>query len=242
MQEDFTNVYQDEERARFYSKLDFPGTYYLAYRDLPELLGRHVAGTRALDFGCGAGRSTRFLIRQGFPQAVGVDISAQMIEQAKSVDPNGDYRLLSSPDLQELKGATFDLVLASFTFDNIPTEDQKVTLLRSIRGLLAPEGRILCLVSSPEIYLHEWSSFTTKDSPENRNAGDGDGVRIVMLDVDDQRPVEDLLCSEKGYERVFRRAGVRCHEILQPLGRETDPFEWVSESAIPPWTIYVLGP
>ena len=32
----FSNVYEDAKRAEAYSKLEFPGTYYLAYRDLPK--------------------------------------------------------------------------------------------------------------------------------------------------------------------------------------------------------------
>ncbi len=50
------------------------------YDDLPALIAEHVLGTRALDFGCGAGRSTRFLRGLGF-QTVGVDIAAPMLEQ-----------------------------------------------------------------------------------------------------------------------------------------------------------------
>jgi hypothetical protein len=32
---DFFNVYEDKARAQAYADLEFPGTYYLAYRDLP---------------------------------------------------------------------------------------------------------------------------------------------------------------------------------------------------------------
>ena len=35
MNHTFGNVYEDEERARAYATLQFPGTYYLAFRDLP---------------------------------------------------------------------------------------------------------------------------------------------------------------------------------------------------------------
>ena len=52
----FTNVYEDPRRAEAYANLEFPGTYYLAYRDLPEIIFEHVKGRKALDFGCGAGR------------------------------------------------------------------------------------------------------------------------------------------------------------------------------------------
>jgi len=62
----FVNCYQDTERAEAYSKLEFARTYYLAYRDLPEIFRAHVQGRAAIDFGCGAGRSTRFLRQCGF--------------------------------------------------------------------------------------------------------------------------------------------------------------------------------
>jgi len=63
---EFRNAYEDAEFAEAYSKLEFPGTYHLAYRDLPQIIREHVRGRAALDFGCGAGRSTRFLRQQGY--------------------------------------------------------------------------------------------------------------------------------------------------------------------------------
>lgn len=51
----FSNVYEDGKRAEAYSKLEFPGTYYLAYRDLPKIIRRYVRGRKAIDFGCGTG-------------------------------------------------------------------------------------------------------------------------------------------------------------------------------------------
>ncbi len=92
MTTDHVNPYHDRARADAYAGLEFPGTYYLAYRDLPAIIGEHVTGPRALDFGCGAGRSTRFLRRLGFDSVVGVDISEPMVAQARARDPDGDYR------------------------------------------------------------------------------------------------------------------------------------------------------
>ena len=105
---DMRNCYDDDGYAAAYARLEFPGTYYLAFRDLPQLFDRHVRGRRALDFGCGTGRSTRFLIAQGFA-ATGVDIAAEMVRRAWAIDPAGDYRLVADGDLLKLDfGAIWD--------------------------------------------------------------------------------------------------------------------------------------
>ena len=237
----FFNVYDDKARADAYAKLEFPGTYYLAYRDLPAIIGEHVPGTKALDFGCGTGRSTRFLHKLGFDSVVGVDIAEQMVVQARERDPQGEYGLVPDGDLSGLASGAYDLVLCAFTFDNIPTMKKKVALFQSLKHLLTDGGRIVSLVSSPEIYVNEWASFSTKDFPENRAAASGDQVRIVMLDVEDKRPVEDILWTDRDYHEVYKRAGLVPINIYRPLANQAEPYPWVSETAIAPWVIYVLG-
>jgi len=107
--------------------------------------------------------------------------------------------------------------------------------------LLRAGGRIVNLVSSPEIYVNEWASFSTKDFPENRTAQCGEKVRIVMLDVKDRRPVEDILWTNEGYRDAYERAGVKPIKTYRPLANQTEPHSWVSETTIAPWVIYVLG-
>jgi SAM-dependent methyltransferase len=241
MTEEFSNVYDDEARAEAYAELEFPGTYYLAYRDLPAIIHEHVGGRRALDFGCGAGRSTRFLRALGF-DAVGVDSSEPMLERARERDPGGDYRHVPDGDLGGMAAGAFDLVLSAFTFDNIPTMEKKITLFSSLRRLLAGGGRIVSLVSAPEIYVNEWASFSTTGFPENRAARSGDTVRIVMLDVEDRRPVEDILWTDEAYLEVYERAGLLPLRTYRPLAGQADAVLWVNETTIAPWVIYVLGP
>jgi ubiquinone/menaquinone biosynthesis C-methylase UbiE len=237
--ESFSNVYEDADRARAYAELDYPGTYYLAFRDLPMLVRKHVGGTRALDFGCGAGRSSRFLRNLGF-QVIGVDVSQAMLEQARGRDPRGDYRWIGEGGLAGLGAGSFDLVLAAFTFDNVP-DPQKISALTELRRLLAPGGRLLVVVSSAAIYLHQWTSFSTRDFPENRTARDGDFVRIVMLDVPDRRPVVDVLCSDTHYRELFGAVGLSVVDAFSPLASGAESVTWVSETTISPWIIYVLG-
>jgi SAM-dependent methyltransferase len=235
----FSNSYDDASRAEAYSALEFPGTYYLAYRDLPEIILAHVTGRRAIDFGCGTGRSTRFLRRLGF-DAIGVDISKEMIRKAKELDPEGDYRLIEDVSLGQLESGAYDLVLSAFTLDNIPTIERKVRLFEEIGRLLNRNGRIVNLVSSPDIYIHEWASFSTRDFPENKNAKAGDTVKIIITDVDDSRPVEDIVWPDEDYREVYRRAGLEVVIMRKPLARDDEPYGWVNETMIAPWVIYVL--
>jgi SAM-dependent methyltransferase len=236
---EFANVYEDARRAEAYAKLEFPGTYYLAYRDLPEIIFRHVKGRKAIDFGCGTGRSTRFLQKLGF-DAIGVDIAEDMIKKAREIDPNGDYSLIRDGDFSKFEEGAYDIILSAFTFDNIPTEERKVKLFEKLGSLLKSEGCIVNLVSSPEIYVNEWASFSTRDFPENKFAKCGDKVKIIVTAIDDKRPVEDIIWPDKDYRETYKKAGLRLIETYKPKAREDEPFKWVNETKIAPWVIYVL--
>ena len=235
----FGNVYEDEERARAYATLQFPGTYYLAFRDLPGLVRRYNHGSRALDFGCGTGRSTRFLRNLGL-NVIGADISQAMLESSTCARPFRRYHLVRDNITGEFAPGSFDVILAAFTFDNMPTK-AKADALNALRTLLASDGCLLLVVSSPAIYVNEWASFSTRDFPENRHARDGDRVRIVMLDVPDHRPVEDVFCTDAHYRRLFESAGLRVLDVQSPLATGEEATQWVSETRTAAWTIYVLG-
>jgi SAM-dependent methyltransferase len=236
----FSNAYADARRAEAYAKLGFHGSYYLAYRDLPGIFRKHVKGTAALDFGCGTGRSTRLLRDLGF-DPIGVDISAQMIEQARAHDADGRYALITEGDPGAVPRDHFDLVLAAFTFDNIPGVEHRVQLLRSLADRLGADGRLILLGSTPELYTHEWTSFSTHTFPENARASSGDIVRVVITEGDDDRPVEDLLWFDDDYRSLFERAGLDLLEARRPLATGEEPYAWVNETTVAPWVIYVLA-
>jgi ubiquinone/menaquinone biosynthesis C-methylase UbiE len=235
----FINSYQDMKRAEAYAKLEYPGTYYLAYRDLPELIGEYAKQGRALDVGCGTGRSTRFLRDLGFP-VIGVDIAESMLQKARQIDPVGDYRLTAEGDLGQFHDGMFELVSSIFTFDNIPTKEAMMRLSREMGRVLTSDGVILNLTSAPELYGRDWASFLTTPFPENRRPQSGDRVRVIVTDVDDSRPVEDVFWTREDYSEVFGEAGLEVVTVRSPLATGREPFEWTNEIKVAPWMIYVV--
>jgi len=227
------------ERAVSYSKMEFYGTYYLAFRDLPDLFSKYAEGGKAIDFGCGAGRSTRFLKSLGF-KTLGVDISLEMIDLAKEKDPEGNYLIIEDGVLNGLANKSFDLVFSAFTFDNVPAMAKKIGLFSEFHRVLKPGGCVVNLVSSPELYVNDWVSFKTTCFPENITAKSGDIVRTIILDTDDHRPVDDELCTDVDYKEIYAKTGFDILDVHKPLALHSEPYPWVNETRIAPWTIYVL--
>jgi len=235
----FENSWGNEVRSGSYSKLEFPNTYHLAYRDLPNIIANHIQGKKAIDFGCGTGRSTRFLKKLDF-NVIGIDISQDMLNYAKELDPSGEYQLVSDGQYNHLGQGQFDLVQSIFTFDNISGWGNRINILKSLSNLLSHNGKMICLDSNSELYTNEWASFSTKDFPENKSARTGDIVKVIMTDVEDMRPVEDILWTEDDYHTLFERSGLTIEAIYKPLGDESEPYHWINEELVAPWFIFVL--
>ena len=140
----------------------------------------------------------------------------------------------------EQRAAAYDLVLAAFTFDNIPSRERKVRLLEGLARLLAADGKIVIIVSTPEMYTHEWATFTTKEYPANKTARCGDIVRIVTKDYSDARPVDDILWPHEDFLDVFEQASLEVVTVERPLANGDEGIAWGSETTVAPWAIYVL--
>lgn len=79
----------------------------------------------ALDFGCGAGRLTYGLVVAGFDEAIGVDVSAEMIAAAGDLvdDPVRCHFLLNDrPDLSVIEDSSIDFVYSCRVLQHMPPE------------------------------------------------------------------------------------------------------------------------
>jgi hypothetical protein len=49
-----------------------------------------------------------------------------------------------------------------------------------------------------------------------------------------------IIWTDEYYQETYRIAGLEIVKIYKPLAKESEPYKWINETRIAPWTIYVL--
>ena len=226
-----------ETQAGAFAGLEMQGTQYLAFRDIPMLI-REYAGSVAsvLDYGCGAGRSTRFMKRLGF-NAVGVDVSKDMLDQARSKDGSGEYHHIPS-GLLPFEDSTFDLIFSSFVFLEVSRIEEIERILKEMKRVLRKDGVIIFVTSSTEATAGNWVSLSYAFPENDKPLKSGDTVKLLIQGV--EVVFHDYFWSEEDYIGAAERAGLVLAKLHKPLGFRDDPVEWRDETKMSPTAIYLL--
>ncbi|WP_370948798.1 class I SAM-dependent methyltransferase [Amycolatopsis sp. cg5] len=93
-----------------------------------------------LDVGCGPGTVTGYLAERGV-DVTGVDLSPRMIEHARRLYPDCEFRVGSSTDL-ELAEASYGGLLGWWSLFNLP-RDVLPQVLSSFARALKPKGQLM---------------------------------------------------------------------------------------------------
>ncbi|MEE1227835.1 MAG: methyltransferase domain-containing protein [Lachnospiraceae bacterium] len=131
--------YNDAEIVNYYS--DFIKAGLFRYEEM--LVDKYfVLGGNTLDVGCGAGRVTIPLYRNGY-RVIGMDYSAKMIEEAKRLNPEIDYQVGNI--LQTKYGDDeFDNIIFSFNgLMLLESYDDRLAATKEIRRLLNADGKFI---------------------------------------------------------------------------------------------------
>jgi SAM-dependent methyltransferase len=226
-----------EKQAGAFAELEMQGTQYLAFRDIPMLI-REYAGSVAsvLDYGCGAGRSTRFLKRLGF-NAIGVDVSQDMLEQARSKDGSGEYRHIPS-GLLPFEDSAFDLVFSSFVFLEVSRIEEIERILKEMKRVLRKDGTIIFVTSSTEAPTGNWVSLSYAFPENDKPLKSGDTIKLLIQGVD--VVFHDYFWTDEDYSGAAERAGLSLAKLHKPLGSHDDPIDWRDETKMSPIAIFVL--
>ena len=94
------------------------------------------AGDAVLDIGCGPGNNAK-IVSETEVTLMGIDLSAEMVEQAKTHVPTGFFR---KGDMRRIyETGPFDVVIASFCIVHLQAEEAR-SLFHRLAALLEPGG------------------------------------------------------------------------------------------------------
>jgi SAM-dependent methyltransferase len=216
-----------------------------------EALAREhgLRGRRALDVGCGTGKSFLPLARRGY-RVTACDISPEMLAQARRVAPAG-VRLVEA-DMRELPDlGRFDLVTCLDDAVNYLLGDEDLTrALRSMAGAVAVGGVLIFDTNTLATYASDytrahvvegadvfvcWRGQGVEEGRDGERRATGDGLWVREQSVHRQRHRD-----RAEVERALRDAGLRCVAVL---GQRTGAvIEERLDEAVHTKALYVARP
>ncbi len=219
-----------------YSKFGIEGTSLLAFRDVPDLINKYVKGKKTLDYGCGPGRSTRFLKSMGL-DVIGVDISDKCLQMCKD-NATAHYCKIENGKLPFIDNS-YDFVFSSLVFLAIATKRDISTALREIHRILKKDGIFIMVTGTEKLHSPEmqWVSYDT-DFPENQNPTSGQALKIVIKNAD--VTFYDYFWTNRDYLDLFDQCGFQVLEDHLPVANNQDDHPWHSERENAPFIVYVL--
>lgn len=222
--------------GHIYAKHGLGNTGYLAFKNIPDLLWKYAKGKKILDYGCGSGRSTRFLKDIGL-NPEGVDISEDMIKEARKIDRTTSYHVIESAEIPSTSN-NYDVVFSSLVLFEISTKKEITKVFNEIYRVLKKDGIFIAVTGSIAMYSHEWLSLDV-NYEENKNLKSGSIAKILLKDINLE--LYDYFWTDNDYKEIIKASNFNLLEKKFPLGDDSDGYPWISEIFVSPYVIYVLN-
>jgi hypothetical protein len=105
---------------------------------------------------------------------------------------------------------------------------------------LPHKSRISSQKSGPKAFCGAWKSYTCAGQFPEFGAMNTQDFNNVYEDP--ERAAAYAAPDQPGtyYRETHSRAGLAVEAEYRPLGRPGEGFDWVSETTVPPWVIWVL--
>ncbi|MBU0732104.1 class I SAM-dependent methyltransferase [Patescibacteria group bacterium] len=217
----------NQSGAEAYKELGIEGTTYeMSFSEMKRMLG-NIQGMNFLDFGCGSGRSARFLKTLGAKNVIGVDHNESMIKQAKATAVQGiDFRLIK--EKIPLDDDSVDGVISSAVFLEIKNLADMEKTAREIARVLKPGGVFILVTVNPDAFGHDFVSFTRTGNPAELESGDMTECRMKG-----KKPfvIDDIFWTEDDYRQVLESAGFTIEDIVFP---KAESGNWLDETNVAP--------
>ena len=229
-----TNDYH--EKASLYSHHQIEGTLKIAYKALETLLTKYkIIGEKTLDFGCGSGRSTRYL-KNKVSCVEGADINQDMLALAQESDPFTRYSKIENNHLSA-RNAQFDFVFSSLVLFELSSLFEMQRVFKEIHRVMQFNGFFISVVVAEDFYQHDWVSIAT-DFTENKNPKSGDKMKIKIKEINLE--LSDYYWTREDYQKAAQATGLSIIERVLPKADKLDGVSWLSEVDFSPFLVLVM--
>jgi ubiquinone/menaquinone biosynthesis C-methylase UbiE len=226
------NVTFTHESAEAYAAMELTGFYLHAARHVRAKLRASGEPIQTLvDFGCGAGRSTRAVAELIAPggKAIGVDVSSEMIAQAERLTvltqsqfPHVRFEYCTIRDgVIPVADAVADVVTTSAVLQEIQSEEELAKVCNELSRITRSGGQLVAIVMNEHIRAEEFVSLTYKPYPENLTRQDN-----IRKCRSCEAPIvweSDRHWSRETYARLLESAGFTMISLEYPLADPTQP-------------------
>ncbi|SHO56803.1 class I SAM-dependent methyltransferase [Vibrio quintilis] len=217
-----------------YSHSTVSGTGYLAYRDISQLIDElHLNPGRALDLGCGCGRSIG-VIKAFCDSVTGCDINPEALEKTHQAYP--DIELFRN-DLSAGKypGDKFDSIFSVFMFFHVESIDSMRKELSRCYESLNEGGFLLVVHGNLSLATANYASVEGI-GPLPEKEGVHHQVRLKNIDL----IVEDVYWTAETIIQECKNVGFQLIKHHLPLGKKSDNQPYIDEYENPPYSYLVM--
>jgi len=219
--------------AEIYNALGITGTSVQAtFEHIAKTCG-DLRGLKVMDFGCGPGRSTRFLRSLGANNLIGVDRSWDMLEMAKRNDPSHKESYIWGDAVRgmnswKFESEGFDVIVSTFTFIEMPSIESLYSAFTQLSTVLKNGGRLIFAVTNPDAYDHDYVTYGFEPLINRRPLRNGDPIRTIVK-PNPELMIQDYYWDETIFHKILEFEEYKDWSITYPTPGE-GPIDWLDEN------------
>jgi SAM-dependent methyltransferase len=217
------DIAQYDRIGALYQRFKETAALPIPERDLFVSMLGDPHGLDVIDLACGYGRYTRLVRELGARRAVGVDISAAMVDLARAQTPTGaDDVTFVCHDVTTLpRLGSFDVATAVWLFNYADSEDELSAMLAGARRNLAAGGRLVAITVHPDFVpgRPDWEPYGLR-TDHNVEYPRRHRMNAELLTPDGAITIEISRWDAEVYTEAARTNGfVGCEWILPSIPR-----------------------
>lgn len=215
--EKFQNIYDNEQFFKEYKEMRDSKINANELIEIPTIKSMlpDLKGKTILELGCGEGEMSNFFVEMGAKKVVGIDISQNMISEAKKHQcENLEFKVLPMEEISSIPGK-FDIVFSSLAFHYV---EDFFKLMQDISDKLKKNGQLIFSQEHPLVtcYIKPQDNlkYIEKDNKRYYLTSDYNNIGKRLVDWN----VEGVVKYHRNFETIFHalnRANLKIDDLIE---------------------------